>query len=295
MKIIPYSEEGWLSYHPQGVIKTQHLLLGAPNSIDNFMFFLAKHTEEFVMPRHRHNFEQIRFPLIGDMNLGDNLILREGEVGYFSEGTPYGPQDDPAGEHLQLVLQFGGASGYGYLSVDQWRAAWKELSEIGKFEGPYYHYPDGKTQWGLNAIWEYLFNTKLKYPKPRYTKPVIVSPKSFNWLPVRGAPGVERKFLAAFSERAVWVEMIKVAKDVTWTSKDTEARRLFLLLSGSGSTEGVLVDKYSAIQVDAGETLQVTADNEMVLYYIGLPPISLPEVESEAYELEDLPPQLVAV
>ena len=295
MKVIPYKDENWLNYSPKGVIECQHFLLGEPDSIDNFMLFFARHTEEFVMPRHRHNFEQLRFALVGNMILGDNLVLGEREIGYFPEGTPYGPQNDPAGEHLQLVLQFGGASGYGYLGVAEWRAGWLELSKTGKFDGPYYHYADGRTQWGLNAIWEHLFDTKLKYPKPRYTKPVIVSPKSFNWLPMRAAPGVARKFLGAFSERAVWIEMLKVAKDATWVSSDAEARRIFMVLSGSGTAGSAALGEYTAIQAEAGETLQITAESDMVLYCIGLPPIVLPETASEAFELEDLPPQPVAV
>jgi hypothetical protein len=70
------------------------------------------------MPRHRHTFEQIRLPLVGDMNLGEQGVLHEGEIGYLPEGLTYGPHDDPLGdakpgERLQLVLQFEGASGLG--------------------------------------------------------------------------------------------------------------------------------------------------------------------------------------
>jgi hypothetical protein len=59
------------------------------------------------------------------MNLGEQSILHESEIGYFPEGQTYGPQDDPLGdakpgERLQLVLQFGGASGLG-MSVGRGR------------------------------------------------------------------------------------------------------------------------------------------------------------------------------
>ena len=92
------------------------------------------------MPRHRHNFEQIRLPLCGSMNLGGGLVLEEGQIGYFPEGLPYGPQQDPLGhakpgERLQLVLQFGGASGYGFMSMDQRKAAWAELQKPEKSSG----------------------------------------------------------------------------------------------------------------------------------------------------------------
>src|ERR1700733_14098142 len=117
MKIVHYSEDHWKKDHPTGNVAFQHLLKGNPESPDNFMYILGRQDGDFWMPRHRHNFEQIRLPITGAMNLGGGLIQAEGTVGYFAEGLAYGPQDDPLanakpGERLQLVLQFGGASGY---------------------------------------------------------------------------------------------------------------------------------------------------------------------------------------
>jgi len=83
--------------------------------LENYRYILGRQEADFLMPRHCHTFEQIRLPLVGDMNLGEQGILREGEVGYFPEGQTYGPQDDPIGtpKQVQLVLQFAGASGLG--------------------------------------------------------------------------------------------------------------------------------------------------------------------------------------
>ena len=45
----------------------------------------------YFTPRHRHNFDQIRYTLSGlqSTGLGD---LAGGECGYFPEGSHYGPQ-----------------------------------------------------------------------------------------------------------------------------------------------------------------------------------------------------------
>src|SRR4030088_2898167 len=45
----------------------------------------------YFTPRHRHNFDQIRYTLTGiqSTGLGD---LAAGECGYFPEGSHYGPQ-----------------------------------------------------------------------------------------------------------------------------------------------------------------------------------------------------------
>src|ERR1700748_2550390 len=172
MKIARYRPDNWVKDHPTGAISFQHLLQGDPCSPDNFMLILGRQDGDFHMPRHRHNFDQIRLPIVGPMNHGD-FVLGEGEVGYFVEGLAYGPQDDPLGryapgERLQLVLQFGGASGVGFMSIEDRRRGREALARAGRFEGNYYHRADGKTEWGLNAIWRQVYGAPLTYPKPRY-------------------------------------------------------------------------------------------------------------------------------
>ena len=122
MKVSDGHALDWFKDHPTGEYSFRYLLTGDPDSRDNFVWILGKQDSDFSMPRHRHNFEQLRLPLNGDMNLGDGMILKEGQIGYFPEGMPYGPQSDPLGsakpgERMQLVLQFGGTSGYGFMSV----------------------------------------------------------------------------------------------------------------------------------------------------------------------------------
>jgi hypothetical protein len=117
MKIAPFDETAFHLDHPRGAVSFNYLLMGAePGSKENYRYILGRQEADFHMPRHRHTFEQIRLPLRGDMNLGEQKILREGEIGYFPEGLTYGPQDDPLGdakpgERLQLVLQLGHVRG----------------------------------------------------------------------------------------------------------------------------------------------------------------------------------------
>ena len=98
MKIARYRPDNWVKDHPTGAIAFQHLLRGDPGSPDNFMLILGRQDGDFHMPRHRHNFDQIRLPIVGPMDHGD-FVLGEGEVGYFVEGLAYGPQDDPLGRY----------------------------------------------------------------------------------------------------------------------------------------------------------------------------------------------------
>ncbi len=292
MKIVPFVDRDWINDHPLGSVAFKHLLKGEPGSPDNFMYILGRQDGDFLMPRHRHNFDQIRLPIRGDMNIGRGIVLRQGEVGYFAEGLAYGPQDDPLGsaapgERVQLVLQFGGASSYGFMSIEQRRKAREELAKIGRFEGNYYYRADGKREWGLNAIWEHVFGARLKYPRPRYREAVIADPASFHWLPVRGARGVYRKFLGAFSERAVSIEVFRIERAATWSSTDPVARRLLVVLSGSGRAAGRPLSYLTAMEADPGESLEISAGHETELFVVGLPKIEIPAVESDQYETEE--------
>jgi hypothetical protein len=293
VKVVPFDDTAWVKDHPTGAISFQHLLKGEPGSPDNFMYILGRQDTDFWMPRHRHNFEQIRLPLRGDMNLGRDMVLREGEVGYFPEGMAYGPQDDPLGsaapgERVQLVLQFGGASGYGFMSIEQRRQARKELAEVGRFDGNYFHRPDGKAQWGLNAIWEHVYGERLKYPRSRYRDVIIADPKRFHWLPVGDVPGVHRKYLGSFSERAVWLEMVRLVPGARWTSTDERARRLIVVLAGGATFGQSPAGRLTAVQVEPHEQLRLAADAKTELFVVGLPPVEAPPAASEQFDFVEI-------
>lgn len=289
MKLKKFDSTDWHKDHPTGIVVFQYCMVGKPQSPDNFMLVLGRQDGDFHMPRHRHNFDQIRLPLNGDMNIGDGIKLKQGQVGYFPEGLPYGPQDDPLGgappgERLQLVLQFGGASGIGFMSMEQRLRARDELALTGEFVGPNYRYPDGKLEWGLNTIWQHVFGERLKYPMPRYPKVVIADPQRFNWIPQ--APGVLRKFLGSFTEREAWVEIVRVKPGATWRST-REALRLVFVVTGEGACNGQPLAAYDTVQAEALEPIEISAQSELELFVMGLPPVIVPGDSAAEFELVD--------
>ena len=262
MKIAPFDETAFHQHHPRGTVSFNYLLMGGePESLENYRYILGRQDADFHMPRHRHAFEQIRLPLVGDMNLGEQGILHEGEIGYFPEGQFYGPQDDSLGdakpgERLQLVLQFGGASGLG-MSARRGR-------------GPAARRTEGERR----------ERRPIKFPRPRYNNVIIINPKHFNWLPLRGVAGVERKYFGSFTERAFWIEMIKIDAGTDRISTCDGARRLIVALSGTAKVERIEIGRLAAIEADAGEKLHVSATKQTVLYIVGLPPVQLPSIPS---------------
>jgi len=260
MKVVPFDEDGFHMDHPRGTVAFNYLLMGDRSKPqENFRYILGRQEGDFHMPRHRHAFEQIRLPLVGDMNLGEQGILHESEIGYFPEGGTYGPQDDPLTDpkQLQLVLQFAGASGLGM--------------GAGRGGGP-----DNK-----EAQRERREVREQKLPRARYATTVKFDPARYNYLPVDGQEGVESKFFGAFTERAFRIEHIKIDAGATWVSDDPTARRLLVVLSGTGTAEGSEIGRLAAIQADAGEQLTVTATTELVLHMVAIPPVRLPRVPEE--------------
>jgi hypothetical protein len=264
MKIAPFDENAFRMDHPRGTVSFNYLLMGDRSKpLENYRYILGRQEADFLMPRHCHTFEQIRLPLVGDMNLGEQGILREGEVGYFPEGQTYGPQDDPLGtpKQLQLVLQFAGASGLGM--------------GAGRGRGP-----DNK-----EAQAERRARQEVKFPRPRYNGVVVSNPTHFSYLPVAGWPGVERKHIGTYTERQFWIEFITIEAGAEWVSTSEDARRLTVVLSGAGTVEDTEIGRLGAVEADPGEKARFVATDELVLYTVGLPPIELPAVPSDQFDI----------
>jgi hypothetical protein len=279
MKVVSANNVAWRKDHPTGSLSFKYLLNGDDAAADNFILLLAKQEADFATSRHRHNFDQFRYPLNCDMNVSTGLRLRERHLGYFTEGAAYGPQDDklgitPPGEPMHLTLQFGGASGLGYLSPDRLRACRDELRKNGEFVDVLYKRNDGRTQGGLEAVWEHAFGRKLEYPNPRYGAPIIMNPESFPWAAASDNQQVARKQLGTFTERAIWAEVVRVNDGACWTTRDDHARRLLFVLTGNGTCGSEAIGQYSAIQIEQGESAEIAAKEPTEILLFGLPPVT---------------------
>jgi hypothetical protein len=286
MKIVTENTVEWRKDHPTGALAFKYLLAGDDAAPDNFVLLLARQDTHFATKRHRHNFDQFRFPIHGDMNVGEGLVLRAGQLGYFTEGAPYGPQDDPLadaapGARIHLTLQFGGATGYGYLSPSRLRACRDELRREGEFVDILFRRRDGSTQDGLGAVWQHAFGTGLEYPEPRYPGPVIMDPASFRWIAIPGAPGAERKHLGTFTERGIWSEILRVRPGARLV-RTADARELLFVLAGTGACSHRALSAHTAIQVDPGESVEIVGGEGLELLVFGLPTIARAEPGSVA-------------
>jgi hypothetical protein len=255
-----------------GTLLSRRLLTGQPGTPGNFSLQLSS-TPTYYSPRHRHNFDQIRYQISGDFDFSTDGVMKPGTVAYFPEGTHYGPQQCENGSET-LVLQFGGASRSGYLSAEEHERASAELASQGTFaKGVYTQVgPDGGklNKDAYEAVWERVNARPLKYPGERYLRPVLMDPGNFDWLPVARQPGACAKHLGEFSELRTRLSLYKLSPGASLGLAD---HSIYFVASGSGSAGGKFFDRHSTIHVRAGERGSVTAGGgePVELLHIGLP------------------------
>lgn len=276
MKIVHADEVEWkrgLQYRG-GTFHYRHLLNGTPGTLGNFQFNIGQQDGDFASPRHRHNFDQFRFQLEGTTNFDRNGKMTVGTFGYFPEGASYGPQSSD-GRSTTAVLQFGGASGSGYLSRDEVYAGTEDLKKFGTFEGGIFRRNDDvegrRNTDGYQAIWEHVHGERMEYPKPRYRDPIMLDSANYQWLSVAGMPGVVHKPLGAFTERQSAAEIVCLKRGAIYRA---EGRSVYLVLSGSGVVQHAPYRQLTAFHLDEGERAEIVARDETELLRLVLPDLA---------------------
>lgn len=270
--------EGGQEKHRGGGLATKRLLAGEENTPDNFRLTIGRDRGGHENPRHRHNFDQIRMSIKGTLSIADGKDLEEGQIGYFPEGTYYGPQKPAQTERITLVLQFGGASLSGFISTRQMQQGYDDLSRSGEFKGGVFYRDAGggrKSQDAFEAIWEHVCGRKLTYPPPRYDEPVLMTPSGFGWVEDANNPGIVRKLLGVFTERGTRIEMLRLAANASIALGEDGARILVFAFSGAGHSGGEDWSEHSAWQIEAGETATIAATAAAELLIITLPKLAL--------------------
>jgi len=250
-----------------GKMAHKRLFDGIEGSPDNYSFVLADESNEYVSPRHRHPWDQVRVCLSGAIPIGRTATVEAGEIAYFPEGVSYGPQQGGV-DRLVLLLQFGGASRLGFLSFEQVSAARDELARSGSFEhGVYIRHSPGPgeraKQDGYEAVWEHVTGERLVYPDPTVRDPIVLRPAAFPWVPVGGA---QHRALGTFLPRGLSIDVWRADRGGHLRLAPGRRRLLAFVSEGSGEVAGTRYDGHAAIRVEPGSTVELlaSADTELV-------------------------------
>jgi hypothetical protein len=253
------------THHREGHIAFKRLFEGRPGTPDNYTFALVKIEGGYHTPRHRHNYDQVRWCLSGSIDYGQGRAVKAGQVGYFPEGTYYGPQDITAQE--AIVLQSGGASGQGFLTGAQLREGRAKLDAQGRFEGGVFVREDGagrRNQDGYEAVWEAVTGRPLVYPPAAFSEPVVMDPAAFPWS--EAAPGVARKHLGTFGGRGLRLEVARLEPGAVLDLPGEPALRLLYVVRGDAAGR--------AWALEAGDSARIPAGGSEVML-LTLPPLDL--------------------
>jgi hypothetical protein len=247
---------------------------GKPGTPGNFKFSLSRLGTDYSGPRHRHNFDQYRYMIEGESDYGQDGPLKAGMLGYYPEGVHYGPQVNKTDIYC-AVLQFGGASGSGYLLPREVKAGMEELKQFGEFKDGVFHRREGvpgkRNMDAFQAIWEHVHGREMHYPKGRYAAPISLDSAHFDWVPVKGAKGVSEKLFGVWTERRTQAGLFKLEKGSRF---EAVGHGVYLVLSGAGTCAGNPLKQYSTVYVLADERATIEASEETLLLHYGLPDLS---------------------
>ena len=269
------AESGRVGSMRTGILDQMFLLQGDDNSPNNYLLNVGvTGSGGWGTPRHRHNFDQIRYVLKGRYPASPHKIMEEGSVAYFPESVHYGPQDRPEGLEM-MVIQFGGASGSGFLSTLRREAANEALKAKGDFKNGIFTWVDEKGQKnnmdGSAACFEEATGKKLVFAPPRYDDVVMMNPGAYDWV-ATGATGVSTKLLGTFTERNIKIGFIKVDAGATYNTGSRSQIEVLFLSKGAITLNGKNYGEKSGIELlPSDKPVDIEASEEALFFSVTLP------------------------
>ena len=272
---MPWGESLVAQRGPTKGMAHKRLFEGDENSPDNYMLVMSREPKTYFSPRHRHPWDQIRFCLEGKIPIAKGLYVEGGEIGYFPEAAHYGPQEGGE-DRIVLLLQFGGASGQGFIGPDRLEVARRELAETGSFErGVYATEVDGRrsNRDAYEAVWEHVKGAPPTYVEPAYKAPIIMRPKALRWKATDRA-GVERKEIGIFPHRGLIVSGARLAAGATLKFAPSASWHFLIVLCGRGELDGDGLRTLSVVRLLPGATGELRPHEQMELVELAVAPAS---------------------
>ena len=258
-----------------GKLDQKFLLEGENGSPNNYLLNVGlTGSGGWGTPRHRHNFDQIRFVLKGSYPVSPHKKMEEGSVAYFPESVHYGPQDRPEGLEM-MVIQFGGASGSGFLSTPEREAANKRLEAKGSFEKGIFTWYDDKGQKhnmdGSAACFEEATGNKLVFHKPRYDDVVLMEPEAYDWVST-GQNGVQAKLMGIFTERRIEIGFLKLEAGATFDTGSRDQIEVLFMSQGNITVGGETYGDKTAIELLPSDApVDIVANSDSLFFRVTLP------------------------
>jgi hypothetical protein len=267
--------ESLVAQRAGGDVAHKRLFEGEEDSADNYMLVMSKEPKTFFSPRHRHPWDQIRFCLEGRIPIAKGLFVEGGEIAYFPESAHYGPQEG-GDDRIVVLLQFGGASGQGFIGADRVNRARVELAKEGRFEGGVYtrDTTQGRRNWdAYEAIWLHVKKGELSYAPPVYKTPIVMRPDALPWLST-SEEGVSARHIGVFPHRGLSLDAWRTEPGARHRIPAIDALRLLFVTEGSGTMGTEELRRWSAVRLKSGESAEFLAAHRLEVLEMTVRPVS---------------------
>jgi hypothetical protein len=208
---------------------------------------MSVYTSERLNPRHKHDFDQVRYYVRGGENYSKQ-VFGPGDCVYFPEGVSYGPTFTAEGfeENVRLGMQFQGPSRRPFFQRLQVQKGELELRELGgTFDDKgLFIWPNGRKQDSAEAIREHLGSQPISYPKARYDEYVVMHSNEYPWIPLDGVSGVAVKHLGYFNELGPNIKLVQLDAGASTQPGTAPCQQIRYVVDGEVEFEG---ETYSAI------------------------------------------------
>ena len=268
MDVVHAAEMPWgeslVAHRAGGEVAHKRLFEGEEGSPDNYVLVMSREPKSYFSPRHRHPWDQIRFCLEGRIPIAKGLFVEGGEIAYFPESAHYGPQEG-GDDRIVVLLQFGGASGQGFIGFDRLKQARLELAKEGRFEGGVYsrEVAEGRRNWdAYEAIWLHVMGGELSYAPPAYKTPIVMRPEALSWS-AASEPGVALKRVGVFPHRGLAINAWRVEGGARHEIAGSRELRLLFVTDGQGAAGSEELRRWSAVRLQPGEAVDVIARSRL--------------------------------
>jgi len=253
----------------------KRLFEGTEDSADNYLLVMAREPNTYFSPRHRHPWDQVRFCLEGSIPIAKGVFVDSGEIAYFPESAHYGPQEGGE-DRVVVLLQFGGASGQGFIGPDRLKHARLEMAEHGRFEDGVYKrdVAEGRrNRDAYGAIWLHVKGNVPTYAEPAYKMPIVMRPSALPWT-VSREPGVSTRAIGVFPHRGLNITSYRLGPGGSHALPVDTALRLLFFTAGTGHIEKNELRHWSAVRVNPGESATLHADDELEWMQLTVLPVA---------------------
>lgn len=257
----------------------------APDGFNFWCVHVVNHDvgdDGFQAPRHNHTFQQFKYVIRGEMNLGPDEFLQAGELLYVPRGAFYGPQKrETQSETLGIQFGFNGEHQRGPYWESRRAETFERLKARGRIENGLYYETDpetGKVSVRDSADAAYderhrlLKGTPLIIPPARYASTIVMRPEMFSYWNV--SPGVEMKMLGTFHDQPgpdgdVNVAMVRLSGG-TFTLRAGRPHVVWAVAAGL-EVDGRTCPAVTTIYSPRGEKGQVSGKDGLEVFVFEFP------------------------